>query len=359
MSNIDFKQFEQAVATADNLTALDEVRVAALGKKGALTEALKTLATLQGDERKARGQELNVIKNQISALIDERHKILSATALDAQLEKEKVDVTLPVASVQAGSVHPITQTIEEIAAIFADMGFSLKTGPDIETDFYNFDALNFPAHHPAREMHDTFYMKDLHEGQHALLRTHTSTIQVRTMQSQQPPIRVIAAGRTYRSDDLDATHSPMFHQIEGLYIDKNVTMGHLKWCLREFLSAFFGVSDLPIRLRPSFFPFVEPGAEVDVGCSRKNGELKLGNFGADEQTWMEILGCGMVHPNVLESCGIDSKKYQGFAFGMGVERLAMLKYGIPDLRAVYESDIRWLRHYGFSAFQQPNRAVGE
>ena len=351
------QKLSAAIAGAADLNVLNDIRVAALGKKGELTEALKSLASLEGDARKARGQELNIIKNEIGNLLDARQAVLAETALNEKLATESVDVTLPVQPKQAGRVHPISQTIEEVTAIFADMGFALKGGPDIETDFYNFDALNFPPHHPAREMHDTFYLKDQREGQRALLRTHTSTVQVRTMMAQKPPIRVIAAGRTYRSDS-DQTHSPMFHQIEGLFIDKDVTMGHLKWCLREFLSAFFGVPDLPIRLRPSFFPFVEPGAEVDIGCSRKGGELKIGNYGAGDQEWMEILGCGMVHPNVLESCGIDSTEYQGFAFGMGVERLAMLKYGIPDLRPMYDSDIRWLGHYGFSAFQRPNLVEG-
>jgi len=262
-------------------------------------------------------------------------------------------VTLPVRAERAGHLHPISQTIDEIVAIFADMGFVLAEGPDVEDDFHNFTALNFPPGHPARDMHDTFYLPDRADGSRMLLRTHTSPVQVRSMLSLKPPIRVICPGRTFRSD-YDMTHTPMFHQVEGLVIDETTTMAHLKGCLVEFCRTFFDVDDLPLRFRPSFFPFTEPSAEVDIGCSRKGGELKLGNYG----DWLEILGCGMVHPNVLSACGIDPQRYQGFSFGMGIERIAMLKYGIPDLRTFFDADLRWLRHYGFLPLDMPSLARG-
>ncbi|MDR6773878.1 phenylalanine--tRNA ligase subunit alpha [Azospirillum sp. BE72] len=340
------------VNAAADLSALDEVRVSALGKKGRITGFMKELGNLTPDERKERGQQLNALKDEIAAAIDARKSDLAAAHLKARLEAERVDVTLPVRPETEGRIHPISQTMDEMIAIFAEMGFSVAEGPDIEDDFHNFTALNFPPGHPARDMHDTFYLPDSGDKK-MLLRTHTSPVQVRTMLNNKPPIRIIAPGRTYRSD-YDMTHTPMFHQIEGLVIDEATNMGHLKGCLVEFCRAFFDVDDLPLRFRPSFFPFTEPSAEVDIGCSRKGGELKLGNYG----DWLEILGCGMVHPNVLEACGIDSTKYQGFAFGMGVERVAMLKYGIPDLRTFFEADLRWLKHYGFSALDIPNIAHG-
>ncbi|KAA0570502.1 phenylalanine--tRNA ligase subunit alpha [Azospirillum sp. Sh1] len=340
------------VNAAADLSALDEVRVSALGKKGRITGFMKELGSLTPDERKERGQALNALKDEIAAAIDVRKADLAAAHLKARLEAERVDVTLPVRPETEGRIHPISQTMDEMIAIFAEMGFSVAEGPDIEDDFHNFTALNFPPGHPARDMHDTFYLPDADEKK-MLLRTHTSPVQVRTMLNNKPPIRIIAPGRTYRSD-YDMTHTPMFHQIEGLVIDEATNMGHLKGCLVEFCRAFFDVDDLPLRFRPSFFPFTEPSAEVDIGCSRKGGELKLGNYG----DWLEILGCGMVHPNVLEACGIDSTRYQGFAFGMGVERVAMLKYGIPDLRTFFEADLRWLKHYGFSALDIPNIAHG-
>ncbi|MBP2310322.1 phenylalanine--tRNA ligase subunit alpha [Azospirillum melinis] len=340
------------VNAAADLSALDEVRVSALGKKGRITGFMKELGNLTPDERKERGQALNALKDEIAAAIDVRKADLAAAHLKARLEAERVDVTLPVRPETEGRIHPISQTMDEMIAIFAEMGFSVAEGPDIEDDFHNFTALNFPPGHPARDMHDTFYLPDS-DDKKMLLRTHTSPVQVRTMLNNKPPIRIIAPGRTYRSD-YDMTHTPMFHQIEGLVIDEATNMGHLKGCLVEFCRAFFDVDDLPLRFRPSFFPFTEPSAEVDIGCSRKGGELKLGNYG----DWLEILGCGMVHPNVLEACGIDSTKYQGFAFGMGVERVAMLKYGIPDLRTFFEADLRWLKHYGFAALDIPNIAHG-
>ncbi|MFN8720847.1 MAG: phenylalanine--tRNA ligase subunit alpha [Rhodospirillales bacterium] len=342
-----------AVAAATDLAALDEARVAALGKKGRLTDAMKALGALSPDERRARGQALNEVKDAVTTAVEARRATLARAALAARLEAERVDVTLPTRAERAGHLHPISQTVDEIVAIFADMGFALAEGPDVEDDFHNFTALNFPPGHPARDMHDTFYLPDRADGSRMLLRTHTSPVQVRSMLSLKPPIRVICPGRTFRSD-YDMTHTPMFHQVEGLVIDETTTMAHLKGCLVEFCRTFFDVDDLPLRFRPSFFPFTEPSAEVDIGCSRKGGELKLGNHG----DWLEILGCGMVHPNVLSACGIDPQKYQGFAFGMGIERIAMLKYGIPDLRTFFEADLRWLRHYGFLPLDMPSLARG-
>ncbi|WP_448190404.1 phenylalanine--tRNA ligase subunit alpha [Azospirillum sp. sgz301742] len=342
----------QLVADAPDLAALEEVRVAALGKKGRVTGLMKELGGLSPDERRERGAALNVLKDEIAAAIEARKADLAALHLKAKLEAERIDVTLPVRPETEGRIHPITQTIDEIVAIFAEMGFTVADGPDVEDDFHNFTALNFPPGHPARDMHDTFYLPDAGDKK-MLLRTHTSPVQVRTMLSKKPPIRVIIPGRTFRSD-YDMTHTPMFHQVEGLVIDEATNMGHLKGCLIDFCRAFFDVDDLPLRFRPSFFPFTEPSAEVDIGCSRKGGELKLGNFG----DWLEILGCGMVHPNVLEACGVDSTRYQGFAFGMGIERIAMLKYGIPDLRTFFEADLRWLKHYGFVPLDVPSLAQG-
>lgn len=340
-----------AIAAAIDSAALDEVRVNALGKKGRITELMKTLGALPPDVRKERGAALNVLKDEVAAAIEERQKLMAAAALQEKLSRETIDVTLSARSQPEGRVHPIAQTMDEIITIFASMGFAVGKGPDIESDYYNFTALNIPPDHPARQMQDTFYLPQ--NGEHpTVLRTQTSPVQIRTMQNQKPPIRVIAPGRTYRCD-YDMTHTPMFHQFEGLVIDEATHMGHLKGCLMDFLRAFFGIADLPLRFRPSYFPFTEPSAEVDIGCSRKGGELKLGNYG----DWLEIGGCGMVHANVLKNCNIDPERYQGFAFGMGVERLAMLKYGIPDLRTFFEVDIRWLKHYGFAALDIPNPAL--
>ena len=346
------------VAAANDLPALEQARVAALGKKGRITDLMKNLGGMDPEARKALGAALNELKDEIAALIEKQEAGLKAQALNDRLAHETVDITLSVRPERQGSIHPLSQTMEEMVSIFADMGFSVAEGPDIEDDFHNFTALNFPPGHPAREMHDTFYLPDdpdeTGEAAKKLLRTHTSTVQVRTMMKQKPPIRIICMGRTYRSD-YDMTHTPMFHQMEGLVIDKNIHMGHLKGCLEDFLRAFFQVDDLPVRFRPSFFPFTEPSAEVDIGCSRKDGGLKIGAG----DSWLEILGSGMVHPNVIRNCGLDPEEYQGFAFGMGIERLAMLKYGIPDLRTFFESDVRWLQHYGFNPLHRPNRATGE
>jgi phenylalanyl-tRNA synthetase alpha chain len=342
-----------AVTAATDLSALENVRVDALGKKGRVTGLMKSLGGMDPEARKAAGQALNILKTEIEAALSVRRASLENAALDAKLASEKMDVTLPIRPEAKGSLHPISQTMDEMAAIFGAMGFTVAEGPDVEDDFHNFTALNFPPGHPAREMHDTFFLPTAPDGNRYLLRTHTSPVQIRTMMSTTPPIRVIIPGRTYRCD-YDMTHTPMFHQIEGLVIDQGSHMGHLKGCLQEFLRAFFGVDDLPLRFRPSFFPFTEPSAEVDIGCSRAGGELKLGNYG----DWLEILGCGMVHPNVIKACGLDPDIYQGFAFGMGVERVAMLKYGIPDLRTFFESDLRWLRHYGFAALDVPSLTGG-
>jgi phenylalanyl-tRNA synthetase alpha chain len=346
------------VSAANDLPALEAARVAALGKKGRITDLMKTLGGLDPEARKTTGAALNVLKDEIAALIEKQEAALKKQEMAEKLESEAADITLSVRPERKGHIHPVSQTMEELVTLFADMGFTVAEGPDIEDDFHNFTALNFPPGHPAREMHDTFYLPDdpteTGEAAKKLLRTHTSTVQIRVMKEKKPPIRVICMGRVYRSD-YDMTHTPVFHQMEGLVIDKTTHMGHLKGCLMDFVRSYFEIDDLPVRFRPSFFPFTEPSAEMDIGCDRSNGGLKIG-AGKD---WLEILGCGMVHPNVLKNCGIDPEEYQGFAFGMGVERIAMLKYGIPDLRTFFESDVRWLSHYGFDPLNRPNRATGK
>lgn len=341
------------VESASDTDTLDKVRVAALGKKGRITDMMKGLGGMDADARRTAGAALNALKDAVAEAIDTRKQALEADALNARLARERIDVTLPVRPETSGTLHPISQTIDEVVAIFGQMGFTLAEGPDVEDDFHNFTALNFPPGHPARDMHDTFFLNEREDGTRHLLRTHTSPVQIRTMKATEPPIRTICLGRTYRCDS-DMTHTPMFHQIEGLVIDKATHMGHLKGVLKEFIEAYFEVDAVPMRFRPSFFPFTEPSAEVDIGCSRKGGELKIGQ-GDD---WLEILGCGMVHPNVLKACGYDPQVYQGFAFGMGLERIAMLKYGIPDLRTFFESDLRWLRHYGFASLDVPTVTGG-
>lgn len=331
-----------AIQSAASSAALEELRVAWLGKKGRITEELKTLGALEPEARKIKGAELNEIKNKITEALDAKKESLAGAELNARLANETIDVTLPATPTPAGRIHPVTHVIGEISTIFAQMGFTSAFGPDIEDDYHNFDALNIPAHHPARQMHDTFYLTP-QNGQQPVLRTHTSPVQIRTMKAGKPPFRFIAPGSTYRCDS-DLTHTPMFHQVEGFVVDKNINMGHLKGCLSEFLKAFFELDQVPVRFRPSFFPFTEPSAEVDIGCKRSRDELKIG----EGNDWLEVMGCGMIHPNVLKNCGIDPNEWQGFAFGMGVERLAMLKYGIPDLRTFFESDVRWLEHYGFA-----------
>lgn len=355
MENIDQIKTEvlEAVAAATDSKALDDIRVSTLGKKGSITSLMKNMKDLSPEERKETGQKLNIVKGEVAQALDARKTELADAELNARLMAEKVDVTLSVRPETQGTVHPVSQTIDEAIAIFGEMGFSVAEGPNIEDDWRNFGALNIPPEHPARQDHDTFYLPREQDGNRMVLRTHTSPVQIRSMQEKGAPIRIICPGRTYRCD-YDATHTPMFHQIEGLVIDEKTHFGHLKGCLIDFCKAYFGVDDLPVRFRPSYFPFTEPSAEVDIGCTREGGEFKIG-AGDD---WLEILGCGMVHPKVLENCGIDSEKYQGFAFGMGIERIAMLKYGIPDLRTFYESDLRWLRHYGFKALDVPSMVGG-
>jgi phenylalanyl-tRNA synthetase alpha chain len=346
-------KFVDASAAAASIAELEQVRVEALGKKGAVTQRMKSLGGLDPDARKAAGQALNQVKEAIAAAIEARKQDLEEAELEARLAEERIDVTLPPRPREVGRIHPISQTIDEMVAIFGEMGFSVAEGPHIEDDFHNFTALNIPPEHPARQEHDTFYLREGPDGERKVLRTHTSPVQIRTMQASEPPIRIIVPGRTFRADS-DATHSPMFHQLEGLVVDETTHMGHLKGTLVEFCRAIFGVDDLPVRFRPSYFPFTEPSAEVDIGCSRKGGTLRIG-AGED---WLEILGCGMVHPKVLENCGVDPARYQGYAFGMGVERIAMLKYGIPDLRTFFDSDLRWLRHYGFVPLEAPSLVRG-
>ncbi len=357
MSDLDSlrQQTLADIEAAADEAGLDQVRVAALGKKGAISALLATLGKMAPDERKARGAEINAVKDKVVAAFEARRAMLREAALEARLAAEIVDVTLPVrpSPLEIGRIHPITQVMDELSVIFADMGFSIAEGPDIESDDYNFTKLNFPPDHPARDMHDTFFFPPDADGTRKLLRTHTSPVQVRTMLAQRPPIRVICPGRTYRCDS-DQTHTPMFHQVEGLVIDRTANLGNLKWVLEEFLKAFFEVPSVKMRFRPSFFPFTEPSMEVDIQCARKDGEIRFG----EGEDWLEILGCGMVHPNVLTNCGIDPDVYQGFAWGIGIDRIAMLKYGMPDLRAFFESDIRWLRHYGFRPLDVPSLIGG-
>ena len=330
---------EAALAAAADLRAWDAVRVATLGKNGALTGLLKQLGAAPPERRRERGAALNRLRDTLTAGIEARRAVLDSAALDARLAAERIDVTLPPPPRPRGLVHPISRTIEEMAAIFGAMGFTVGEGLDVQTDWFNFGALNIPAHHPARADHDTFYVPGMRDGRPLVLRTQTSDVQIISMLNRPPPLRVIAPGRVYRSDH-DATHSPMFHQCEGICLDRGITLGHLKGCLIDFLRAFFGIATLPVRFRSSYFPFTEPSMEVDIGWNKRTGEL--GGTG----DWLEILGSGMVHPRVLANCGLDPREWQGFAFGMGVERVAMLKHGMPDLRPMYESDTRWLRHYG-------------
>jgi phenylalanyl-tRNA synthetase alpha chain len=355
----DLQQLEHEIAgaidAAPDEAALEAVRVSALGKKGAVSELLKTLGAMTPQERKEKGPAINGLKDRVNAAIAARRAALKDAALTARLNTETLDVTLPLRepTTETGRVHPVSQVTDELTAIFADMGFAVAEGPDIETDDYNFTMLNFPLSHPARDMHDTFYFNPRPDGTRMLLRTHTSPVQIRTMLAQKPPIRVIIPGRTYRSDS-DQTHTPMFHQVEGLVIDKQSHLGHLKWILQEFCKAFFEVDQVKMRFRPSFFPFTEPSLEVDIQCRRDKGEVRFG----EGEDWMEILGCGMVHPNVLRNCGLDPDEYQGFAWGMGIDRIAMLKYGMPDLRPFFEADVRWLAHYGFRPLDFPTLAGG-
>lgn len=343
------------IAGAADETALEAERVAALGRKGRISELMKGLGAMTPEERQIMGPALNGLKDRIGEAISARRAVLREADLVRRLEEERVDVTLPLrpSPLESGRIHPVSQVIDEITAIFADLGFAVAEGPDIETDYYNFTALNFPVGHPAREMHDTFFFNPGPDGERKLLRTHTSPVQIRTMETQAPPIRVIIPGRTYRMDS-DQTHTPMFHQVEGLVIDETSHIGHLKWILEEFCKSFFEVEKVEMRFRPSFFPFTEPSMEVDIRCRRVGNELRLG----EGEDWLEILGCGMIHPNVIRYGGLDPDKVQGFAWGMGIDRIAMLKYGMPDLRAFFAGDLRWLKHYGFPPLSVPTLAGG-
>lgn len=348
-----------AIADAPALDALETIRVDALGKQGRITQLLKTLGKMSPEERQVEGPKIHSLREAVTEALGTRKAALEQAALDARLASERLDMTLPVDTASFGTVHPVSQVMDELAEIFADLGFAVATGPEVETDWHNFTALNIPETHPARAMHDTFYLAGVEAGGdertvRRVLRTHTSPVQIRTMLDQKPPIRIIAPGRTYRSDS-DATHTPMFHQVEGLVIDKGITLGHLKWTLETFLKAFFERDDIVLRLRPSYFPFTEPSAEVDVGYTIEKGKRVIGGSGGG---WMEVLGSGMVHPKVIEACGLDPNEWQGFAFGCGIDRLAMLKYGMDDLRAFFDGDIRWLKHYGFASLDVPTLSGG-
>jgi phenylalanyl-tRNA synthetase alpha chain len=338
------------IAAAADEAALEAERVAALGRKGTISELLKGLGGMSAEERQVMGPALNGLKDRIGEAILNRRGVLKEAELTRRMNEERLDISLPVrpSPLETGRIHPVSQVIDEVTAIFADLGFAVAEGPDIETDYYNFTALNFPVGHPAREMHDTFFFNPGPDGERKLLRTHTSPVQIRTMETQKPPIRVIIPGRTYRMDS-DQTHTPMFHQVEGLVIDEESHVGHMKWILEEFCKSFFEVDKVEMRFRPSFFPFTEPSMEVDIRCRRVGNEIRLG----EGESWLEILGCGMVHPNVIRYGGLDPDKVQGFAWGMGIDRIAMLKYGMPDLRAFFDADVRWLNHYGFRPLDLP------
>jgi phenylalanyl-tRNA synthetase alpha chain len=338
------------IAAAPDEAGVEDLRIAALGKKGEISALMRSLGQMSPDERQEAGPKLNALKDEINAALAARKAALGDAALDERLRAEWLDVTLPGRSRRQGTIHPISQVTEEVTAIFADMGFSVAEGPQIESDWYNFDALNIPSHHPARAEMDTFYIhrKQGDNRPPHVLRTHTSPVQIRSMEAQGAPIRVICPGRVYRAD-YDQTHAPMFNQVEGLAIDRDISMANLKWCLEEFVKSYFEVDAVDLRFRASHFPFTEPSAEVDIRCSWEGGTLKVG----EGDDWLEILGSGMVHPHVLRAAGVDPTQWQGFAFGMGIDRIAMLKYGIPDLRAFFDSDLRWLRHYGFSALDVP------
>lgn len=338
-------ELAQSASSISSLEELEQKRVEYLGKSGLLTEQFKKLATLDADAKKEFGQIINDCKNKLTLALDSQKSILENKLIEEKLALETIDLTLPTRPRSEAKLHPISQVIDELCTIFGSLGFTVAEGPEIENDFNNFTALNIPEDHPARQSHDTFYMKE--SGQ--LLRTHTSSVQIRKMSNEKPPFRFISPGRVYRCDS-DMTHTPMFHQIEGVCIEKNINMGHLKGCLQEFLKIFFESKEIRMRFRPNFFPFTEPSAEVDIGYSRQGDEIKIGTG----DKWLEILGCGMIHPNVLKNVGVDPNEYQGFAFGMGIERIAMLKYGISDLRTFFEGDLRWLRKYGFSFYDLPN-----
>ena len=348
-------RYLSAIGGAADEAALEEVRLAALGKKGEISLMMRDLGRMDPAARQQAGAALNALKDEIDAGLRARKAALGDAALDERLRAEWLDVTLPGRPRRTGTIHPVSQVLDELTAIFADMGFAVAEGPQVESDWYNFDALNIPPEHPARQEHDTFFMARRPGDSRPphVLRTHTSPVQIRALMAQGAPLRVVAPGRVYRMD-MDQTHTPMFHQVEGLAIDRDITMAQLKWVLEEFCRAFFEVPAVELRFRASHFPFTEPSAEVDIRCSWEGGQLRIGQG----DKWMEILGSGMVHPKVLAAAGVDPDRWQGFAFGMGIDRIAMLKYGIPDLRAFFESDLRWLRHYGFAALDMPDLAAG-
>jgi len=340
------------ISKIKSIQELQEIKIRELGKKGRISNLMKSLSEVSTEEKKVLGKSYNELRANILKAFESKELEIKDADILKKIKVEKLDITLPVRpgnNNDAGKVHPISRTIDTIIDIFSNFNFVVETGPDIENDFNNFTALNIPDDHPARQDHDTFYISNKDNKERKLLRTHTSPVQIRTMLNQKPPIRIIAPGRTFRCDD-DATHSPMFHQIEGLVIDKNINMGHLKGLIRSFCEEFFEVRNLPIRFRPSFFPFTEPSAEIDIGYNKKGNSIKIGQG----SNWLEVMGCGMVHPKVLVNCNLDPEEWQGFAFGLGVERFAMLKYGISDLRNFYEGDIRWLNHYGFNTTNGPN-----
>ena len=341
------------IAAADSLTELEAVRVSALGKSGSITALLKSLGTMDPDTRASEAPKIHALREQVTKAIVERNAALEAVDLERRLATERIDLSLPATESLSGTVHPVSQVMDELAEIFADLGFTVAEGPEIEDQWYNFTALNMGESHPARAMMDTFYLQPHGDEEAKVLRTHTSPVQIRAMKAQGAPIRLIAPGRVYRSDS-DATHTPMFHQVEGLVIDQGITLGHLKWTLQAFVKAFFERDDIAMRFRPSYFPFTEPSAELDVGYRLEKGRRVVG--GTDG--WMEILGSGMVHPQVIANCGLDPDEWQGFAFGCGIDRLAMLKYGMDDLRAFFDGDIRWLKHYGFRALDVPTLSSG-
>jgi phenylalanyl-tRNA synthetase alpha chain len=363
MTDITTLQSEllSAIDAAATPEALEGVRVAALGKQGSVSALLKTLGGMTPEQRQVDGPRINGLREAVANALAARKAALDSAALEAKLAAERLDMSLPADAAPRGSVHPVSQVMDELAEIFADLGFAVATGPEIEDEWFNFDALNIPETHPARAMHDTFYFPDDVRGERGgrvVLRTHTSPVQIRTMLQGKTPIRIIAPGRVYRSDS-DATHTPMFHQVEGLVIDRAIHMGHLKWTLETFLKAYFERDDIVLRLRPSYFPFTEPSAEVDVGYAQEKGRRVVGGLGDDEgHAWMELLGSGMVHRKVIANCGLDPDEWQGFAFGIGVDRLAMLKYGMDDLRAFFDGDLRWLAHYGFNALNVPTLSGG-
>ena len=344
------KEFLDKFSKISSKDELQNLKSAFFGKSGLISLQFKKISTLNENEKKNFAKDLNKIKNNLSNKIDEKFKEIENLIINEKLKDEKIDITLPIRSQQKGKIHPVSQVIDEISSIFSEVGFSVAEGPDVETEYNNFTALNTPEDHPARDMHDTFY---LDQDKKILLRTHTSPVQIRTMLNGKPPFKIIVPGRTYRCDS-DQTHAPMFHQLEGLHIDKDISMAHLKGCLNYFIKEFFEVKKIKMRFRPSHFPFTEPSAEVDIGYSLVDGKIVIG----EGDKWLEILGCGMVHPNVLKNSKVDSKKFQGFAFGMGIDRLAMLKYGITDLRAFFETDYRWLNHYGFDPLDVPTNYRG-